>query len=67
VTTHSREFLTAVEPRELWTISRRPDGFAQVNRACDDDLVKSMLGAGANLGALWSEGYLVGADPEGLE
>jgi predicted ATPase len=66
VTTHSPEFLTGVLPRELWTISRGEDGFARVKRASDSDLVTSMVAAGANLGSLWSEGYLPSADPEGL-
>jgi predicted ATPase len=66
VTTHSREFLTAVRPRELWTISRGDDGFAAVRRAGDSELVRAMLAAGANLGALWAEGYLEGADPQGV-
>lgn len=64
VTTHSREFLSAVQPRELWMIRRDVSGFAKVARASDNELVTSMMDADANLGNLWSEGYLSGADPE---
>ncbi len=66
VTTHSAEFLTDVRPRELWTIHRGPDGFAQVERASDSSLVLNMLRAGASLPELWTEGYLAGADPTTL-
>lgn len=64
VTTHSREFLSSVQPKELWSISRDSSGFASVFRASDDELVMSMLRAGAHLGSLWAEGYLKGADPQ---
>lgn len=66
VTTHSPEFLVDVRPRELWSIGRGDDGYARVRRASDDDLVTSMVSAGATLGDLWLQGYLTGADPVGV-
>lgn len=63
VTTHSREFLHAVQPAELWMISRGDDGYARVRQASDDDQVMAMIKAGATLSSLWSEGYLQAADP----
>lgn len=66
VTTHSPEFLVDVRPKELWAITRGDDGYARVRRSSDDDLVTSMVSAGANLGDLWQEGYLAGADPRGI-
>jgi len=66
VTTHSPEFVSALRPKELWMIGRAEDGYARVSRASDNDLVKSMVEAGATLGDLWSEGYLEAADPHGL-
>lgn len=67
VTTHSPDFLTAIRPKELWAISRaESDGFARVARASSDPRVMAMLNAGANLGQLWQEGYLPGADPSGV-
>lgn len=64
VTTHSRELISAIRPSELWTIGRDQTGFARVERASDNDLVVSMMKSGANLGSLWSEGYLSSADPQ---
>lgn len=66
VTTHSPEFLTDLSPKELWSIHRREDGFADVGRISDNERVLNMLKAGASLPELWGEGYLVGADPHGL-
>lgn len=62
VTTHSREFLSTVKPRELWAINRAEDGFARVFRASDIAHVNDMMSSGATLGDLWSEGYLKAAD-----
>lgn len=66
VTTHSPDFLTTVKPRELWTVSRASDGFARVRRADEFDHVNAMIESGANLGDLWSEGFLAQADPTGI-
>ncbi|SHJ37655.1 Predicted ATPase [Tessaracoccus bendigoensis DSM 12906] len=66
VTTHSREFLEAIQAKELWTIGRGEDGYARVQRVSDDPRVKAMLNEGATLSELWSEGYLAGANPPGM-
>ncbi|CAM2754201.1 AAA family ATPase [Skermania piniformis] len=66
VTTHSPDFLGAIYPQELWMIGRGPDGFAEVTRASDSQLIMEMIDAGAQLGALWNEGFLAAADPAGI-
>lgn len=66
VTTHSPEFLNAIEPKELWGLSRADDGFTVLHRASADSRTAAMVQAGATLGSLWSEGYLTGADVDGL-
>lgn len=58
VTTHSPEFVDALRPAELWSISRTEDGFARVVRASELRVVAEMVNAGATLGDLWREGYL---------
>jgi predicted ATPase len=63
VTTHSPEFVEAVEPAQLWVVYRANDGFSRVVRASDRPHVTQMLAAGANLGELWREGYLGVGDP----
>jgi len=64
VTTHSREFLSVVAPKELWIISRHDDGYARVHRVSEDERVMAMLRKGASLPELWAEGYLHSADPK---
>ncbi len=64
VTTHSREFLAAIEPKELWTISRGDNGYASLSRVSQDERVMAMLKVGASLPELWAEGYLTSADPK---
>ncbi|RRD07190.1 ATPase [Arachnia propionica] len=63
VTTHSRDFLSAVRPQEVRTISRDDQGYAHVHRVSDDERVMKMLETGASLSELWAEGYLRLADP----
>lgn len=58
VTTHSPEFLGEVRPKELWILSRSDDGFSVARRASSDERITAMVEAGADLGALWTEGYL---------
>lgn len=66
VTTHSPEFVSALNPKELWMIGRADDGFSHVTRASDIPLVEAMVKSGGHLGDLWREGYLEAADPEGV-
>lgn len=63
VTTHSPDFVNAILPDELWALSREADGYVQVRRAASDPLVMAMMEEGAQLGSLWSEGFLKAADP----
>jgi predicted ATPase len=59
VTTYSSEFVDGLRPAELWSISRGADGFATVVRASELRVVTEMVDAGATLGDLWREGYLI--------
>jgi predicted ATPase len=63
VTTHSPDFLNSVRANELWALDRGPDGFTRVHRASEVDGINEMMNAGAQLGWLWSAGYLSAADP----
>lgn len=63
VTTHSPYFADALQPKELWILYREADGFTRTRRASDHVPVMAMVGAGAQLGALWMEGYFDVGDP----
>jgi predicted ATPase len=63
VTTHSPYFADALQPRELWVLYREADGFTRTRRASDDPRLMAMVQNGAQLGALWMEGYFDVGDP----
>lgn len=60
VTTHQPYFVDALEPAEVWIISKGEDGFSTVRRAADDLVVADLAKEGLSLGALWFSDYLDG-------
>jgi predicted ATPase len=63
VTTHSPQFISAVEGRELRVLERNELGFTQIVRVTDMPGVNEQLAAGATLGDLWLERYFNAGDP----
>lgn len=57
VTTHSPEFLSALVPREVWTLYRDKEGYTTAVHLLDDTTLMAHHEAGGNLGDLWMEGY----------
>lgn len=63
VSTHSPDFLNAVELQEaFWLVKRR--GYTEVRRAEDDAQVAAYMADGDKLGYLWKQGLFEGADPQ---
>ncbi len=63
VSTHSPEFLNAVELDEVFWLAKE-GGCSMVRRAADDPLVTALVKEGDKLGYLWKSGLLAGADPK---
>jgi len=63
VSTHSPFFVDAIKPRELWALERGGDGYTTATRASEMRGVQAFIDEGAQLGALWMEGYLTAGDP----
>lgn len=62
VTTHSPDFLNAVQLEEVfWLVKRQ--GYTQVCRAADDAQLVAYMGAGDQMGYLWNQGLFPGAHP----
>jgi predicted ATPase len=62
VSTHSPEFLNGAEIDEvLWLVKR--DGFTEVRRASDSEVLRSLVEAGDLPGTLWKQGLFEGAGP----
>ena len=58
VTTHQPYFVDALVPEETWVLEKKKDGFSEVSRASDDEVVKAMVEEGLPLGGLWYSDYL---------
>jgi predicted ATPase len=62
VTTHSPDFLNAVELEEVfWLVKQK--GYTQVHRAADDAQLSAYMKAGDQMGYLWNQGLFPGAHP----
>lgn len=55
VSTHSPEFLNAVELDEIYWLGRR-GGFSMVRRASEDEILRNLIEAGDVPGDLWRQG-----------
>lgn len=62
VSTHSPEFLNAVELTEVcWLVKK--DGYSEIRRAQDDAQISQYMSEGDKMGYLWKQGFFGGADP----
>jgi predicted ATPase len=63
VSTHSPDFLNAVQPEEVfWLVKRK--GYTTVHRASEDKQVSALVAEGDQLGYLWKQGLFEGVDPQ---
>jgi predicted ATPase len=62
VSTHSPDFLNAVEINEAFWLVKR-DGYTDIRRAKDDPQIVAYMADGDKLGYLWKQGLFEGADP----
>jgi predicted ATPase len=62
VTTHSPDFLNAVQLDEVfWLV--KDQGYTSVHRAADDEQLRTYMADGDQMGYLWKQGLFVGAHP----
>ena len=59
VSTHSPDFLNAIELDEIYYFEKK-DGFTEIRKAADNELVRSLCAEGDLPGALWKQGLLTG-------
>ncbi|WP_429885459.1 AAA family ATPase [Geoalkalibacter halelectricus] len=62
VSTHSPDFLNAVELGEVFWLEKK-NGFTQVHRAKEDEQLTAFMAEGDQMGYLWKEGLFKGAHP----
>ncbi len=63
ISTHSPDFLDGVELDELFWLTKKKDGFTEVKRASDHELIRNLIDEGDLLGALWQQDFFEGASP----
>lgn len=62
VSTHSPDFLNAVELDEVFWLVKE-NGYSRIKRAKDDKQLAAFMADGDQMGYLWKEGLLPGANP----
>jgi predicted ATPase len=58
VTTHQPYFVDALQPSEVWMLRKGSDGFSEIQRVSDIELVGNLVEQGLPLGGLWYSDYL---------
>ena len=63
ISTHSPDFLNACKLEEVfWLVKEK--GYTTVRRAADNEQIAAYMKDGDQLGYLWKQGFLGGADPQ---
>lgn len=62
ISTHSPDFVNALQLEELFWLTKK-NGYTFINRAKDDEIVKSLVKEGDHLGYLWNQKYFTGSGP----
>lgn len=57
VTTHSPFFVNALNPRDVWVLTKDREGFSSAKRAADYEFVKELSEEGVALGDMWYSKY----------
>lgn len=57
ITTHSPEFVNALQPEEVWVIYRDEKGHTRTQRASEMKGISNLMQEGAQLGDLWMENF----------
>ncbi|HEY1213813.1 MAG TPA: AAA family ATPase [Bryobacteraceae bacterium] len=58
VTTHQPYLVDALQPEEVWILEKGEDGFSQLRRASESEIVRNLVSEGVPLGGLWYSEYL---------
>ena len=63
ISTHSPDLLNHAELAEVFWLVKK-DGFTEILRAKDDEMIASLVREGDQLGYLWKEDYFIGSHPK---
>jgi len=62
ISTHSPDFLNALQPEELFWLSKE-NGYTKIFSAKDDQTIEELFKQGDKLGYLWTQNFLKGSGP----
>lgn len=62
IATHSPDMLNAARVDEVFWLQKQA-GYTQIRRASDDEQINKYMAEGDQMGYLWKQGFLEGADP----
>lgn len=62
ISTHSPDLVNGIQLHELFWLTKE-NGFSQVKRASDDEILRNLVREGDLPGALWKQGFFKGAGP----
>ena len=62
VSTHSPDLLNATKVEEVFWLVKK-DGYTEISRASNDPQIVAYMNDGDQMGYLWDQGLLEGADP----
>ena len=64
VSTHSPDFLNAVNLEEVFWLVKDKSGYTSIQRARDDAQLAAFISEGDKMGYLWKQGFFGGVDPQ---
>ena len=63
MSTHSPDFLNAIEVDEVFWLEKNEAGFTDIRRASDDPQIVDYMKDGDQMGYLWKQGLFGKVDP----
>lgn len=57
ITTHQPYLVDALNPEEVWILEKDKNGFSEIKRASENELIKNLVQEGLPLGGLWYSDY----------
>ncbi|UCH95071.1 MAG: AAA family ATPase [Candidatus Aminicenantes bacterium] len=64
ISTHSPDLINGANPEEVYWLVKKEDGYAQIKRAQDDELITALYKEGSQLGYLWKQDYFKESHPK---
>lgn len=63
ISTHSPDFLNATRIDEVYWL-KKDEGYSTIEKASDNEQLVNLINEGDQMGALWKQNLLIGADPQ---